>query len=81
MATREAKTRLSDEEIADKIHRDMEFDGHSFRLGQFVGLMEGRVVAVADTLEEVWHALDRIDPRPGAGFICIAEPPVPDIIR
>ena len=81
MAARELHTHLTDREVARRIRQDLEFDGRRFKLGEFVAILDGRVVAVADTLEELSEKFEEIEPDPSRGLICVAEPQAPEYIR
>jgi hypothetical protein len=58
------------EELARQINREARASPDSPYAGKYVGIVRGQVVAVADTLDELMHLLDRIEPDPERSF-CI----------
>jgi len=81
MSSPTAKTQLTDEEIAELICRDHEFVGQRFRLGEFVGVLDGSVVAVTDTIEDMFRALEPLGPDGRRAMVFKVGPPVEDVIR
>jgi len=71
----------SDQDVASEICSRLEFNGQRFRRGQYVAILEGKVIAVGDSFDEVQQALVAQDPNPYGGLICQVDEPVPDIIR
>lgn len=69
------------QQVADRICRDLKFDGQAFRLGQYVSLLDGQVVSVADSADEALKALRTQDPSPQRGMLVEVAPPVIDVIR
>jgi hypothetical protein len=65
----EARNRQAYEKLRDQIRRDY--------TGQYVGIAEGRLIAAANTFEEVQAALDKLQPVPEYFLIFPAdeEPP------
>ena len=69
------------QEIAIQIRRDLSWNGRQFKLGEYVALLDGKVVAVADSPEGAVSALRSIDPEPLRGMVVHASPPVVAVIR
>jgi hypothetical protein len=57
------------EELARQINREARANPNSPYAGKWVGLLNGQVVAVANTLEEVMTTLDDLEPDPGKGMV------------
>ncbi len=55
-------------ELAQRINEEARRDPQSPYAGKFVGLANGQVVVVADSLEEVVQRLRQIEPDPQRGF-------------
>lgn len=72
---------LGDQEVARAICSHLEFGGQRFRLGQYVAILWGQVVAVGESFEEVQRVLGAHAPDPRQGLICLVDTPVPDVIR
>lgn len=67
--------------IADRICQDFQWDGQTFESGEYVALLDGKVVATADGLAQALGALRSVDPDPARGMIVeVAKSPV-DVIR
>ncbi len=49
-------------ELADKIYREARSNPHSPYAGKFVGIADGQVVVVADSLDEMMDRLEQIEP-------------------
>lgn len=75
------REREVDEQAADHIGRHFEWRGRRFQPGDFVALLDGEVVAVARTFDEVERDFLRVEPARRRGLICRVETPVPDVIR
>jgi hypothetical protein len=73
--------RLRNQEIADRICHDLQWDGQRFRLGDCVALLDGKVIAVTEDLEGALQALRSADPDPARGMVIEVTPPTVDIIR
>ena len=56
------------QEVAVQIRRDLSWKGRQFKLGEYVALLDGIVVAVADSPEGAVSALRSIDPKPARGW-------------
>ncbi len=60
--------------VAERLCRDMQFEGQRFREGQYVALLDGKVIAVADTLDDALTAARAIEPDPNRGMIVDVYP-------
>jgi hypothetical protein len=60
-------------ELADQINQDALADPNSPYAGKYVGIANGRVVAVAEKLRDVASELRRIEPDPARTFIVEAS--------
>jgi hypothetical protein len=69
------------QEIADRICREIQWNGQQFRTGECVSLLDGTIVAVAPCLHDAVMALRKADPDPRRGMVFEVAPPVMDIIR
>lgn len=69
------------QEVARRICRDLRWNGRHFKHGQYVSLLDGDVVAVADRPENALLALRSIDPEPSRGMVVDVDLPVRDIVR
>lgn len=67
--------------IAQTVQRDLALNGHSFHTGDFLALLDGNVVAVANTADDAIAALRVIDPDPRRGMVIEVSPPEVDVIR
>lgn len=68
--------------VAEKLCREMEFEGQTFHEGQYVALLDGRIVAVANNLDDAVVAARKVDPDPRRGMIVDVYPPDRvDIVR
>jgi hypothetical protein len=67
--------------IAEAITTNFAWNGRSFREGQFVALLDGQIVAVADNPDEAIAALRALDPDPKHGMVLEVAHPVTDVIR
>jgi hypothetical protein len=68
-------------EVAEIICRDFCWNGRQFKLGDYVALLDGNVVAVADRPGEAISALRSIDPEPLRGMVVEVSPPSLTVIR
>jgi len=57
------------EELARQINREARANPNSPYAGKWVGLLNGQVVVVADTLEEALTKLDEIEPDRFKGMV------------
>lgn len=69
------------QEVADSICRDFEWQGREFQAGECVALLDGAVVAVAPDLDRALAALRGIDPDPRRGMLVEVREPALDVIR
>ena len=65
----QAEEQKQDEALARQINQDARTNPQSPYAGKYVGLLDGQVVAVTDTLDEVVEALVKIAPDPRRGMI------------
>ena len=80
MAAEPAHSPAKDEEIAEQVCTTLTFRGRQFRLGEFVAILNGEVIASGDGFEEVDNALLHRGIEHGRGLVFQAGPPKPDII-
>ena len=69
------------EQVAEQICDSRQAQGRRFQLGEYVALLDGRVVAVAATLDAALRALRAVEPDSQRGMVCEVTPPVTDVIR
>ena len=69
------------QEIADSICRDFEWQGRVFRPGDCVALLDGKIIVVANDLDQALQALRKIEPDPHRGMLVEVRTPVVDCIR
>lgn len=67
--------------IAQSIGDDFAWNGQTFREGDCVALLEGRIVAVADNPDQAIAALRAIEPDPRRGMVIEVAHPTVDVIR
>jgi hypothetical protein len=67
--------------IAQTFQSGFDWDGRPVRDGDLVALLDGRVVAVADTADAAIAALRALDPDPRRGMVIEVAPPTIDVIR
>ena len=67
--------------IADKLREDFTWGGRTFREGQYVSLLDGKVVAVCENLRDAVMAVRHVDPDPQRGMVVPIRHPVVDVIR
>jgi hypothetical protein len=67
--------------IAETIATDFAWNGQTFLEGQFVALLDGRVVAVATKPDEAIAALRALAPDPQRGMVLEVARPAIDMIR
>ena len=71
----------NDQEVADRICREFEFDGRQFTVGVCVALLNGRIVAVTENLDDALTELRSVDPDPEKGMIFEVKRPTVEVIR
>ena len=67
--------------IAESISANFAWNGRTFEEGEFVALLDGVIVAVADNPNDAISALRALDPNPRHGMVVEAAHPVVDVIR
>ena len=67
--------------VAELIQREFAANGQTFREGQFVAVLDGNIVAVADNPDDAMTALRRLDPDPKRGMVVEVAHPMVDVIR
>ena len=72
--------RESNQQIADSICRDFQWQGREFKAGECVALLDGAVVAVASNLDQALEELRKIE-RDRDGMLVEVREPVIDVIR
>ncbi len=72
---------IDDDTIAHMICTRREYQGQRFERGEFVGLMNGRVIGTGKTFEEVDTLLLNAGIPHGLGMVFQVEEPVPHVIR
>jgi hypothetical protein len=81
MAVEATRGLLSDQEIAEHICTHLTYGGRQFRLGEFVAVLDGEVIAAAPDFESVQRALRTREPDRWRGLILQVMPLEPDVIR
>jgi hypothetical protein len=69
------------QQVADRLCQDFAWDGQMFREGQFVALLDGRIVAVSDNVRSAITALRAAAPDPQRGMVVEIGHPEVDVIR
>ncbi len=78
MATAE---QIDNESVARLICERREFQGQRFQRGEFVALVQGRVIGTGKTFEEVDSLLLNAGIPHGEGMVIKVVEPITDIIR
>ena len=73
--------RQKNQQLAEQIGRSGAWNGQPHRPGEWVALLDGRVVAVADNLSRALRALRHLDSDPNRGMIAEVESAAIDVIR
>ena len=76
MSERESNLR-----IAELICADFAWNGRKFHEGDYVALLDGNIIAVADNPDDAISALRAIDPDLKRGMVIEVNRPVVDVIR
>ncbi len=78
-------TQLNEQErnlrIAQAICEDFAWQGQKFREGDFVALLDGKIVAVKQNVDSAIAALRALAPDPRRGMVIEVTRPVVDVIR
>lgn len=69
------------QQVAEQICTAARWNGQEFHTGEYMALLDGKVVAVAEDLNAALHALRTLEPNPQRGMIFEVGPPVTDVIR
>jgi len=69
------------QEIADSICRDFQWEGREFQLGECVALLDGEVVAVEPNLDQALQTLREIEPDARRGMLVEVRKPAVEVIR
>ena len=76
---------MSDKErnlrVVEKLCEEFQWNGQPYRQGDYVALLDGQIVAVADNPDDAISQLRAIDPDPKRGMVVEVSPPVVDVIR
>jgi hypothetical protein len=80
MAAEPAPSPAKDEEMPEQICTTLTYKGRQLRVGEFVAILDGEVIASGDSFEEVDNALLDRGIEHGRGLVFQAAPPEPDII-
>jgi hypothetical protein len=67
--------------IAEALCEDFQWNGKSFKEGDYVALLDGAIVAVTDNPDEAIMELRSLDPDPKRGMVVEVSHPVVDVIR
>jgi len=67
--------------VSEEICNGAMCNGKQFRAGDWIALLDGKVVAVAGDLDRALRSLRALDPDPRRGMVFEVGPPVTDVIR
>jgi len=67
--------------IAESICAQFTWNGQTFHEGDYLALLDGRIVAVTNNPDDAISALRAIDPDPKRGMVIEVTHPVVDVIR
>ena len=67
--------------VAESIYSGFTWNGQSFKEGSYVAILDGEVIAVAETPSEAIAALRTAEPDPLRGLVIEVTHPVVDVIR
>ena len=72
---------LKNQQIADQICREFQWNGKSFEVGECVALLDGKIIAVADSMDQALVELRAAEPDRKRGMLFEVRQPVMDVIR
>ena len=67
--------------VAETLWKEHEWSGRTFNDGEYVALLDGNIVAVADNPDDAISALRAVEPDPQRGMVVDVSPPEVDVIR
>jgi len=67
--------------IAESICAEFAWNGQKFREGDYVALLDGKIVAVADNPDDAIAALRTLEPDPKRGMVVVVTHPSVEVIR
>jgi len=67
--------------IAQAFQGELAVSGSTIHAGDFVALLDGKVVAVDHNADDAIVALRALDPDPKHGMVVQVSPPVVDVVR
>ncbi len=67
--------------IAEAICETFSWEDRTFKEGDYVALLDGKIVVVGETPDQAITALRALDPDPKRGMVLVVSHPVVDVIR
>jgi hypothetical protein len=67
--------------IAESICSQFAWNGQTFQEGDFLALLDGKIVAVTHNPDEAIATLRALDPNPKRGMVIEVAHPVDDVVR
>jgi hypothetical protein len=67
--------------VAETICEHFSWQGQTFNEGDYVALLDGKIVAIADRPETAIASLRALEPDPQRGMVIEVSHPVIDVIR
>lgn len=67
--------------IAESICDEYSWNGQRFDEGDFVALLDGKIVSIANNPDDAITALRKLDPDPSRGMVIEVAHPAVDVIR
>jgi hypothetical protein len=67
--------------VAETLWKEHQWSGQTFNDGDYVALLDGNIVAVADNPDDAISALRAVEPDPNRGMVVDVSPPEVDVIR
>lgn len=67
--------------IAETICERFSWNGQTFKEGNYVALLDGKIIAVTENPDDAITALRDLDPDPKRGMVVEVAHPVVDVIR